>query len=87
MNEISKDKYLEHVVRNLVPNSREEGYFESDNYKCLGVIVKDLTDNDYQAITHKRVNIDEYEFDNSEHDLRSFDEAYKALERLMSGSD
>ncbi|ANN91269.1 hypothetical protein SCO11_09640 [Legionella pneumophila serogroup 1] len=86
MNEISKDEYLEHVERNLVPNSREEAYFESENYKRLGVIVKDLTDNDYQAITHKRVNINEYEFENSEHNLKSYDEAYEALEKLMSDS-
>lgn len=84
MNEISKNEYLERIVRNLVLNSREEGYFESGNYKCLGVIVKDLSDNDYHAITHKRITVDEYEFGNSEHALKSFDEARKVLERLMS---
>ena len=83
MNEIQQDKYLEHVARNLVSNSREEGYFESHSYERLGVIIKDLTDGDYQAITHKCMNGDDYEFDRSEHNLASYDEAYKALERLM----
>lgn len=83
MNEISRDEYLERIVRSQVPNSKEEGYFESQTYERLGVIVKDLTDGDYQVITHKRVDQDHYEFDHSEHNFNSYDEACEALEKLF----